>query len=259
MSIFGDILGFVSGFGKKNAIGNATDALVGGYNQGINTIGNENTRIQGYLNPYMTAGDNAVGQEQALLGLGDSAASRNAIERLRSSPIFQSILSSGNANLLGNASATGGLRGGNMQDALARFGGDALAQFYQQQLGNLFGLSGQGLNAINSSGQFGANAADNIASLQSSIGKAQAGGILGKGAVDQQLWGQVGNTVNDVFNSIAQGFGGFGGFGGGGNGGAGTGFSPGYFGQDGGVFGTLGGGGGTGITYGPSDFGDFAY
>jgi hypothetical protein len=88
--------------------------------------------------------------------------------------------------VLQNASATGGIRGGNTQGGLANFGADTLAQVIQSQLGNLGGLAQLGLGATNSTGAFGAAASNNIANLTQQQGQnsgdaalAQAGALSG--------------------------------------------------------------------------------
>ncbi len=215
MGIFSDILNIFGGISKRHALTQAQQAQEDATNRGIGTIGNEDSRIQGVLSPYTTAGDNAVTAEGQLLGLGGSGDQQRWIDQLKSSPLYQSEYRNGVNTILGNASATGGLRGGNVQSSLANFGQDALAQVIQQQLQGLGGLSSQGLQASQQSGTFGANAADNIASLQGLIGRIQAGGILGRNTVDQGLIQTGGQTVEDIVSAImGGGGGGGGGFGG---------------------------------------------
>lgn len=123
-------------------------------------------------------------------------AQQASIDQLKASPLFQSLFNTGQEAVLQNASATGGLRGGNVQNSLATFGSDTLAKVIQQQLSNLGGLSGQGLQAVGQAGQLGANATGSIASLFGDQGQARAGGIIGKA-----------NANTDMYNSIAQGAG----------------------------------------------------
>jgi hypothetical protein len=154
-----------------------------------------------------------------LLGLNGSGDQQRAIDALRSSPLYQSLYRNGVNTSLANASATGGLRGGNEQHSLYDVGSDTLAQVIQNQLQNLGGLSGQGLQATQQSGSFGGQAAGDVASLQNLIGRIQAGGILGKSAVNGQLWNTGANLGQDIISQLMSAFGGGGNpFGGGGNG-----------------------------------------
>lgn len=128
--------------------------------------------------------------------------------------------------MLANASATGGLRGGNIQSSLANFGSNTLATVIQQQLANLAPISTQGQAAATSEGQFGANSAAQVAQLFGAQGQAKAGGILGtlQGQLQQNngftglatdalsallgLPGGGGAPANDDYAAIASGSGG---------------------------------------------------
>lgn len=138
------------------------------------------------LSPFRTAGVSDLTGYQNLLGANGAAPSAAAIQALQASPYYQSLYRNGQEAVLQNASATGGLRGGNTQRGLADFGSDTLAQTIQNQLGYLGAGAQLGLGATNSTGAFGASAANNIAGLtvnsgqsQSDAALAQAGAISG--------------------------------------------------------------------------------
>ncbi len=97
--------------------------------------------------PYQAAGTNALGGVQDLTGLNGNDAQQSAIDALKASPGFQSLYNQGSDAILQNASATGGLRGGNTQNSLANFGSSTLATTIQQQLANLGGLVNTGAGA----------------------------------------------------------------------------------------------------------------
>jgi hypothetical protein len=139
------------------------------------------------LSPFMQAGQSALGAQGDLLGLNGAGAQGSAIAGLKDSPLYQSLFGNGQEALLANASATGGLRGGNTQGALANFGRDTLAGVIQSQLANLGGVSQQGQNAAAQVGSFGAGSANNIAGLLQSQGQAQAGAALAGGAANVGL------------------------------------------------------------------------
>jgi hypothetical protein len=151
------------------------------------------------LLPWLTAGQSALGGMLDLLGTNGADKQQSAITGLQNSPLFQSEYRQGTEAILQNASATGGLRGGNTQHSLANFGSDLLAQVIQQQMGNLGGISGAGANTGAQLGGFGANAANAIAGLFGNIGQAKAGGILGKAAG----YTQVAQGVGELLSSIA--------------------------------------------------------
>jgi hypothetical protein len=165
------------------------------------------------LAPYRDAGLAGLGGYGDLVGTNGGTKQQSAITALQASPYYQSLYRNGLEANLQNASATGGLRGGNEQLGLANFGSDTLAQVIQTQLGNLGGLAGLGLSATNSTGQFGANASNNISSLLTQQGQnsgdaalAQAGALSGifKSIGSMGSWfmpGGIGNSGGGLGNS----------------------------------------------------------
>lgn len=158
--------------------------------------------VQKLLQPYTEAGTGALAQQQALLGLGAPGAQQQAITALQGSPQFAALQQQGENAILQNASATGGLRGGNVQGALAQFRPALLSSLINQQYERLGGLSALGQNAAAGVGNAGMSTGSNIATLLGRQGQAQAGGILG-----QQ--GALTGGINQAFGAI-QGAGGFG-------------------------------------------------
>lgn len=102
---------------------------------------------QELLYPYTAAGEAALAAQQDLLGMNGPGAQAAAVDRLENDPTFQALVEQGETGILQNASATGGLRGGNTQAAMAQFRPQMLNQQIQQQLGHLGGLAGMGMNA----------------------------------------------------------------------------------------------------------------
>ena len=90
------------------------------------------------------------------------------------------LVRSGENAMLQNASATGGLRGGNTQDALMRFRPEVLSQLINQQYGRLQGLAGLGQSSAAFQGNAGMQTGQNVAGLLEQRGAASAGGTLGQ-------------------------------------------------------------------------------
>lgn len=140
------------------------------------------------MSPYVTAGTGAIGQQQAILGLQGTAAQQKAISGIEQSPYFQSATRQGEAAILQNASATGGLRGGNTQSALAQFRPALLNQLIQQQYGNLGGLTQIGQAAAAGQAAAGQESAANIGNLLGQKGAAIAGGQIAKAGQQYQAF-----------------------------------------------------------------------
>lgn len=140
------------------------------------------------LEPYVKAGTDALGAQQDILGLGGATKQQQAINALQGSPTFQALTRQGENAILQNAAATGGLRGGNTQAALAQFRPALLNQQIQQQLANLGGLTNIGQASAAGQASAGQASAANIGSLLQQQGAALAGGQIAKSGVQRQAF-----------------------------------------------------------------------
>jgi hypothetical protein len=130
--------------------------------------------------PYVKAGTGSLQGQQALLGLLGPEAQQQAYSGIELSPIFQSMVQQGEAGILANASATGGLRGGNIQAALGQFRPQMLQSMIQNQYQNLAGLTSLGQAAAAGQAGYGQQTASNIGNLYGQMGQARAGAALGQ-------------------------------------------------------------------------------
>ena len=137
--------------------------------------------IQKLLAPYANAGQNAITAQSNLIGLNGVGPQSAAIDALKTSPQFTAYKQLGENAILQNASATGGLRGGNTEGALAQFQPQLLAQLIEQQFGNLGGITAVGQNAAAGTGNAGMASANAITQLLQQQGAAIAGGQLAQG------------------------------------------------------------------------------
>ena len=137
--------------------------------------------VQKLLAPYVQAGTQGLSGQQALLGLAGPEAEQAAIQRLQGGKTFKALTEQGENAILQRASATGGLRGGNIQAALAQFRPQLLAGLIEQQYGRLGGLTTLGQNAAAGVGNVGMITGSNIGNLLTQQGAAQAGGQLAAG------------------------------------------------------------------------------
>lgn len=154
--------------------------------------------IQKILAPYSQAGQKSLQAQQALLGLSGQEAQQAAISGIENSPAMAAMLQQGENAMLQNASATGGLRGGNLQQAMATFRPQLLNQLMQQQYGNLGGLTSIGQNAAAGTGNAASNMGGQINSALQQQGAAQAGSALAQGQAAANMWGGIGQTVGTL-------------------------------------------------------------
>lgn len=108
-----------------------------------------------------------------------------------------------------NASATGGIRGGNTQRGLADFGGDLLSQLIQQQIGNYGGLVDIGRGAATTTGAFGAQSVSEQNNLRNQGADAKAQYQLIKGGIAARNFQNGGSFLDDAISSFLPGGGGF--------------------------------------------------
>lgn len=188
----GKIVGGITGANQAaDAAQNAANTQANSAQLGIDEQRRQFDAMQQALAPYMNAGTGALTGQQNLLGLNGAPAQQSAIGSIQSSPQFQALQQQGNDAILANASATGGLRGGNVQAALAQFQPQLLAQLIDQQYARLGGLTGIGQNAAAGVGNAGMQTGANVAQLLQQQGAATAGGQIAQGGVVRQSFGDL--------------------------------------------------------------------
>jgi hypothetical protein len=204
VGLFGFVSGLFGGGSQKKASQKATDALTAAYNRGIDLQNQQyQTTRQDYM-PYTQAGVGAIGElSNMITGYGDDPLA--LAERLKSNPLYGALYRNGEEALLQNASATGGLRGGDTQRGLADFGADTLGAVYNSQLSNLYNLSNLGLGATGSVANAGMNATNNVTSLVGNIGQAQATNYLTKGGINAANWQNAGSFLDGLTGAFAGG------------------------------------------------------
>jgi hypothetical protein len=186
--------------------------------------------MQRTLKPYVDAGTPALRQiasyadvaqpalneQQALLGMFGAEAQQQAINKIEQSPLYLEQVRQGENAILQQASATGGLRGGNIQAALAQFRPAVLSQMIEDKYTKLGGMTDFGGSAAlnlakmgqaSAAGQgaAGMNMASNIGTALTNTGQAQAQAQLAKG----QAWGNVAGSVGYLGGMGMMGYGPF--------------------------------------------------
>ncbi len=165
---------------------------------------------------YAQNGAQAFAAQRALAGLDGAEAQRAAIQQVAGGEYYNAVAKEGERAMLANASATGGLRGGDIQGALAQFRPQLLQGLIDAQYSKLGGITalGQqtagnivslGQNSAAQIGNQGLQSAAQIAGLQQQYGAASAGNALAQGKI-------ISGAINQGFGMFGQG----GGFSGGG-------------------------------------------
>lgn len=168
---------------------------------------------RGQQAPFQQAGVDALGQQQALLGLSGQDAQQQAFAGLEESPGQQFLRERQQRALVRNASAIGGLGGGNVRTALQQQAVGFAQQDIQNQFGRLGQLSGRGgqaaqsagqgaLQGANQLGQFGAQSTQAGVNLGVAGAEARASGILGKASIAPQFTGQLLQAGGQVLGAV---------------------------------------------------------
>lgn len=171
----------VGGMIQSSAASDAAGAQTAAAEAGIAEQRRQFDMVRELLKPYVEVGTPALQQQQALIGLQGQEAQQQAISALEQGAGFQARVRQGEEALLQRASATGGLRGGNIQAALAQFRPQMLQQEIETQYGRLGGLTSLGQQSAAGVGTAGMQTGARVAGLYGDVGAAQAGKELAQG------------------------------------------------------------------------------
>jgi hypothetical protein len=204
--VFSPIAGTIIGaHANKKAISKANAATQLGITNAKGDLNSQLASSMAGLSPNITAGHDALSGIRDLLGLDGADAQASGIAGLEGSPLFASLMRNGQDILRNNASATGGLRGGNFQRGLADFSADTLAQVIQQQLQGYSGLATQGLGATEFGAGLGQNNANALAGLDNQSGQQNALAITNKNTVSNNMFDQLQKLVTSAVSGGAGG------------------------------------------------------
>jgi hypothetical protein len=184
----------IGGIATSKAAGKAADAQVQSSEAGIAEERRQFDAVQKLLAPYVESGKLAVGGQADILGLNGPGEQGAAIRAIEASPQFSYLTKSGENAILQNASATGGLRGGNTQAALAQFRPQLLSQLIEQQYGRLGQVAGLGQASAAGQAAAAQNTGNSIVDLLAQQGQARAGSALAQG----QAIANLANTGSNI-------------------------------------------------------------
>lgn len=129
-------------------------------------------------------------------------AQQAAIDQIKNGSQFNELTKQGEEAILANASATGGLRGGNTQGALAQFRPALLQSLIDKQLGYLSGLAGMGSSAAAGVGTAAQNTGQQVSSILGDAGAMTARGALAGGLSSSSAIAGITGSVNKLFGGL---------------------------------------------------------
>lgn len=194
----GIVGGVLSSRAQKKSANTAANAQIEASEMGVEEQRRQFDAVQKLLKPYADAGLSGLSGQQDLLGINGNAAQQAAINNINNSSEMRTYLQQGENAILQNASATGGLRGGNTQAALAQFRPQLLNQLINQRYQNLAGMTALGQNAAAGTGNAGMQTASNISNLYQQTGAAQAGAALARGQANANMWNGLTGAIGQI-------------------------------------------------------------
>jgi hypothetical protein len=185
---------------KYGLIG-AEEAMQGGLAGGIAGINEGMRQAESTLSPYTSVGGKSNDLQAALSGALGPAAQKQAFDNYNQSPEMAYALSQAEKGITRNSAATGGLKGGNVLDALQRNAIGMAQQDYGNAFNRLGSLSDRGLTSSNLLGGLQANAGGKVGDYAFGTGQAMAAGRTRAG---EQIAGNVQGTSASLAEMLAK-------------------------------------------------------
>lgn len=197
-----------------NAQNGALASLGKGFAQGRDDLTTQFGGAIDRLNPWVSAGTDALTTYQGSLGQGGQGARDAAVSQFQNSPGYQYAVDQASDATARKASALGALGSGNTMAAIADRAQNMQNQEYGAWQDRLNGLSTQGLQASGTQAGLQGQLGQSLASLSGQQGNAEAGvytGLAGLGV--NNLWqgtnagiGAVNNAQKAASDSVASGY-----------------------------------------------------
>lgn len=194
-------IGLIGAKKNSNAVKSASRTEAQAAAAGIAEQRRQFDKVQELLSPFVNGGTDAFAKMLALTGSSGGNAQRRAISGIESSPQMAALVEQGENAILQNAAATGGLRGGNTQGAMAQFRPQILSGLIDQQYSRLGGLASMAQASAAGVGAAGQSMANNVSGLLAQQGSARAGGVLGQASAFNRGLGIVGGLATDYMNA----------------------------------------------------------
>ena len=203
----GGPVGAAAGFAIGSGIGGAVDssnansaALSAQTNAANNSLALQSQMYdQNRLDllPYANAGAEGLRQQNNYLGFNGVQAQQDFINQVIHGPEYAGAVQEGNRAAMQVASATGNLRGGNLQAQQMMIGPQALAQLLNNRYNTFGGLVAAGQNSAAGMGAAGQNYANQGSNIYSNLGTAQAQSALAEAtSLNNSINGLTGRYLN---------------------------------------------------------------
>lgn len=189
---------------SASATQDAATAQVEAADLGIDEQRRQFEAVQEMLSPFINKGNRAMQRMANIAGINGQRKQARVMDQIGQDPRLQYAIESGEEALLAGASATGGLRGGNTQAALAELRPALTAGFIDQTYGQLGQLAGMGQASAAGQAAAAQSTGANVTQLLGQQGAALAGGALGGANAFNQGLGGVGQAAGFLLSNAGQ-------------------------------------------------------
>jgi hypothetical protein len=202
-AVVGGVAAYAGSQKQASAAKNAADAQARYGQQAIDANADQFTQMKAMVQPYADAGYDSLTAQLDLIGQNGPEAQQKAIDAIQNDPNARALAVQGEQGILANASATGGLRGGNIQAALAQFRPQLLQSMINDRYTKLQGITQLGQAAAAQQASASLANGQQTANLLTGIGNAQAQGLIGAGAANAAGYNAIGGAFSGAANNFA--------------------------------------------------------
>lgn len=186
----------------KKAASSASAAQIAGTQMQIAEQRRQFNLMRKLTAPYVTAGGKGLAGLMNLTGMNGVGSQKNAISGIENGAQYGEMVRSGENAILSNASATGGLRGGNTEAALAQFRPQILSSLIDKQIGNLTGLTQMGQNSASGVGTAAMTMGNNISTAYGDAAAARAGNYMAAGKANASMISGITGGIGELLGGI---------------------------------------------------------
>ncbi len=190
--------GLVQSGAQRRAASEAANAQREASNLSIAEQRRQFDRIQELFAPYVQAGTDSLSSLAVLSGARGEQALQQRAQEISEGDAFQFLLGEGENAILQSAAATGGLRGGDTQRALATLAPGLLSQELNRRFADSLQMASLGRGAAGTIAQGGQNFANAFGAEQQRIGAARQGEALSRGQTTANLADLFTNTIGRI-------------------------------------------------------------
>lgn len=208
-----DIASIFGGQAQSKYTQQGLQDLINRYKQGMSSQQKMLGQSTGYLQPYNTTGQGAIGQEYSMLQQGQdpTAMVNHIMSTFQQSPAQHASIQAGLGAVSNQLESQGLSQSGLQQKALESYAQNQTADQQQQYLNNILGarqqtigdlgqLGGFGLGAAGQEGQFTQQSADSLSNLLASQGQAELSQQQAKGQAKSSMWGGIGDIASRILS-----------------------------------------------------------